>query len=470
MKEYKLKIKVPSNVQKIHSAFRREGFPLYLVGGAVRDALLGKTPIDFDLTTSALPSEVFAIAEKYGLHTVKDLGNAHGVVTVEGEEIATFRTDIGSGRRPDAVEFTTIDNDVKRRDLTINALYYDLDRGVVIDYVGGVADIRNSKIRTVGDPLDRFAEDAIRKLRAVRFSERMGSKMDKAVYTAIKKDPSLPGVSAEIIRKEFIKGIKTTKSPKAYILMCSELKLLPLILPSMKLRKPTTDSRNFIVQIADMLRGNDIKRVGKLLLNMRYEKKETLQVQFLLEFADFTVDKLTTLKKAEIRCGIPKEFIIEYGTIVKKKKEAIKFANFKLSVRGGDVPADVPKKETGNWIRKAEQDKYLKEESMGRSYPKLRRLIREELSKLNESYFPSAAAAVDAARAAAEKRGFEIDEADWQTQITLGGKYGRLRPNPEEYRTFSVGLFKNGKPQRKNLQITLYMMPSGRIELVHYIL
>lgn len=96
---YKLTIPIPANVKRIYNAFKREGFPLYLVGGAVRDALLGKKPKDYDLATSAVPSQVVAIANKHGLHTVPDLGNNHGVVVVDGEEIATFRADISSGKQ-----------------------------------------------------------------------------------------------------------------------------------------------------------------------------------------------------------------------------------------------------------------------------------------------------------------------------------------------------------------------------------
>jgi tRNA nucleotidyltransferase (CCA-adding enzyme) len=96
---YKLDIPIPANVKRIHNAFKRENVPLFLVGGAVRDALMGKSPKDYDLATSAVPSQVVAIANKHDLHTVPDLGNNHGVVVVDGEEIATFRADISSGKQ-----------------------------------------------------------------------------------------------------------------------------------------------------------------------------------------------------------------------------------------------------------------------------------------------------------------------------------------------------------------------------------
>lgn len=389
---------------------------------------------------------------------------AKELVPVEYDEFILTK---GSGRRPDAVEFTDMQTDVKRRDLTINALYYDIDKGEVIDFVGGVKDIRNAKIRTVGQPTDRFDEDALRKLRAVRFAGRMGSKMDKATYEAIKRDPSLPGVSGERIRDEFMKGIRTAKSSKSYILLCFELKLMPLILPSMKLRKPTSESKDPIVQIADILRDNDINRVNKLMNSMKYSKRENAQVRFLLEFADFHIDKLTILKRAEERCGISKESLIEFGVIVKKRKEAIKFANFKLSVRGGDAPDKLPKKNIGNWMQDAERQKYLNEVNMRKS--ELRRIIREEISQLNEQYYPTASGAAQIARDRAEKRGYEIDEDDWFNNIAVGGKYNRLRPSIGDTHSYTIRLLKNGKPQRKSLRITIYGMASGSYELVDYI-
>ncbi len=111
--EAKLKMNIPSDIKKIYKAFRKSGKQLYVVGGAVRDAILGKSPKDFDLATDAKPEEVEKIAKQGGFKTV-DVGKSFGVVVVNGHEIATFRKDIGKGRRPDAVDYTDIKGDVKR--------------------------------------------------------------------------------------------------------------------------------------------------------------------------------------------------------------------------------------------------------------------------------------------------------------------------------------------------------------------
>ena len=115
------------------------------MGGAVRDAILGKRPKDFDLATDAKPDEVLKIAKDLGMKTV-EVGKSFGVVMVGGHEIATFRKDIGKGRRPSSVDYTDIEGDVRRRDLTVNALFYDIDKKEIVDLVGGIADLKKKKL------------------------------------------------------------------------------------------------------------------------------------------------------------------------------------------------------------------------------------------------------------------------------------------------------------------------------------
>ena len=134
-----LYIPVPEDLPPIADAFDDAGEELYIVGGAVRDALLGKKPKDYDLVTGAEPDRVIDIVSQDPSHRIDLTGKAFGVVRVhttggEEYEIATFRKDVGEGRRPDSVEFTTIENDVNRRDLTINALFYDMATGEGVDY------------------------------------------------------------------------------------------------------------------------------------------------------------------------------------------------------------------------------------------------------------------------------------------------------------------------------------------------
>lgn len=171
-----IKMSIPKDVLAIKDVFVKNGKKLYVVGGAVRDGILNKPIKDYDLATDANPDDVEEMMQKAGYKTLPT-GKAFGVINVftdnDEYEIATFRRDLSMGRRPDGVEFTTIDQDVLRRDLTINALFYDIDTGEVVDLVGGVDDLKKGIIRTVGDPVDRFSEDPLRILRFVRFLSKI---------------------------------------------------------------------------------------------------------------------------------------------------------------------------------------------------------------------------------------------------------------------------------------------------------
>jgi poly(A) polymerase len=172
---------IPDSVKDLHKLFQSAGKKLYLVGGSVRDFLTGDKPKDFDLATDALPDEVLEIiGDKFRTNLQ---GRAFGVVVVytkevpEGMEIATFRSDVydgklGKTRNPD-VKFTTIEQDVLRRDLRINGLFYDLDKKEIVDLVGGVDDIKNKVIGMIGDPDLRIKEDPLRILRAIRMACRI---------------------------------------------------------------------------------------------------------------------------------------------------------------------------------------------------------------------------------------------------------------------------------------------------------
>jgi len=188
-------------------ALRRAGHEAYLVGGCVRDIVRGAEPGDYDIVTSAKPDEVRALFPR----TVP-VGEAFGVVlVVEGGrnyEVATFRTEgpYADGRRPTEVRFATAEEDVKRRDFTVNGLLMDPETGEVTDHVGGRADIEDRIIRTIGDPEERFAEDHLRMLRAVRFAANLGFDIEPATLAAVKRSAdSIERISAERVREEITK-------------------------------------------------------------------------------------------------------------------------------------------------------------------------------------------------------------------------------------------------------------------------
>lgn len=214
---------------------RDAGHEALWAGGCVRDQLLGKTPKDHDVATDATPDRV---RELFGMRRTVAVGAAFGVITVLGPkgvdpiEVATFRADLGysDGRRPDAVQFTSAEEDAKRRDFTINGLFFDPIAERVIDYVGGQQDIAGMIVRAIGVPDERFGEDRLRMLRAVRFAASLRFSLDGATADAIRAHAdAIRTVSAERIGVEVRRMLTETDPPRAMRLL-KETGLLPFVL------------------------------------------------------------------------------------------------------------------------------------------------------------------------------------------------------------------------------------------------
>ena len=214
---------MPDHIHEIMSRIEAAGYEAFVVGGSLRDLLLGKEPHDWDVTTSALPETV---ASLFPDRHVIPTGLKHGTVTVvyDGEpvEITTYRIDgeYTDSRRPDGVLFTTsIEDDLSRRDFTVNALAYNENRGLV-DLFGGMRDLENKVIRAVGDPEKRFTEDALRIMRAFRFSAQLNFGIDKNTLEAAKKlSPRLKYIARERIGSEFMRLLASQRPEKALSLM-----------------------------------------------------------------------------------------------------------------------------------------------------------------------------------------------------------------------------------------------------------
>ena len=234
-------MRIPQEVQKILDTITRAGFEAYAVGGCVRDACLGRTPEDWDITTDALPAEV----KKLFRRTV-DTGLKHGTVTVlignTGYEITTYRVDgaYSDGRHPDSVAFTPeLSEDLKRRDFTINAMACAGD-GSIVDLFGGRKDLQAGLIRCVGDPDERFSEDALRILRALRFSAQLSFEIEGATMEALKRHaPNLVHVSRERILAELNKMILSPHPERMALL--AETGIAPYIGDGLKDFCPSPD-------------------------------------------------------------------------------------------------------------------------------------------------------------------------------------------------------------------------------------
>lgn len=225
-------ILIPEYVRVLMQRLHSRGFEAYIVGGCVRDSVLGIVPHDFDITTNALPEQML---EAFFDMRVIETGLKHGTLTVLSEgnpiEITTYRIDgeYSDGRRPDGVVFTrSIKEDAARRDFTVNALAYSDDEGIV-DFFGGINDLKNETIRCVGEPEKRFSEDALRIMRALRFSSTLGFDIDAETKKAIfsMKDRLL-GISAERISSELEKLLM---GKNCYSILSEYAEVLGVIVP-----------------------------------------------------------------------------------------------------------------------------------------------------------------------------------------------------------------------------------------------
>ena len=227
--------------EQVCSTLRSKGFQAFLVGGCVRDILLGREPADYDVSTDATPTQVEAIfpgsltvGAKFGVVIVPEAGAEPADARRRQVEVATFRSDMGysDGRHPDRVEYTkSPQDDVKRRDFTINGMLLDPETKEVLDFVGGQDDLRAGIIRAIGDPETRFREDKLRMVRAVRFAARFDYAIEPKTMQAIQKlAPEISQVSMERLRDELTKILTEGAARRGFELL-DQSGLLIFLLP-----------------------------------------------------------------------------------------------------------------------------------------------------------------------------------------------------------------------------------------------
>ena len=213
---------------------QRAGFPAFWVGGCVRDFLLGREPGDYDIATAALPGEVekifhrtIAVGRKFGVMVVVEKGHQFQVATFRAE------SDYRDGRHPSTVSFGDAEADAQRRDFTVNGLFYDPVAGALHDWVKGEKDLRRRIIRTIGEPEERFAEDYLRLLRAVRFAAQLNFDIEPATFAGVKAGAAnIKEISAERIRDELLKLFSPPHAARGLVLL-RDSGLLEHVLPEL---------------------------------------------------------------------------------------------------------------------------------------------------------------------------------------------------------------------------------------------
>lgn len=366
---------IPDSVKELHNLFKKFDKKLYLVGGSVRDFLTGDKPKDFDLATNATPDEVLNILQdKYRTNLQ---GRAFGVVVVYtkdqpmGMEIATFRSDVydgklGQTRNPD-VKFSTIDEDVLRRDLSINGLFYDIDKKEIIDLVGGVNDIENKIIRMIGEPELRIQEDPLRILRVTRFAFRYGFNIHEDTKNAILKNKkSLSIISKERIWEEIKKAfsyVKVDKNFKNYLNLFTELDLWKEVFPNSNINTNMINSNNLVVIIANLFKNESTLGLErKLVQEYKIEMDIANKVVFLISLYNFKNEDVFDFYRKKVQCAISDSTISEWIEVQNIDNSLIKFVDYRPSVSSKELmDKGFTGAKLGQEIKRLEAEKFISE-------------------------------------------------------------------------------------------------------------
>ena len=289
-----MKIELPEQVKTILRILNEAGYEAYAVGGCVRDSLLGREPGDWDITTSARPEEVKACFRR----TV-DTGIAHGTVTVmmgsTGYEITTYRIDgaYTDARHPESVAFTTLlSEDLLRRDFTVNAMAYNETEGLV-DLFNGREDLENKVIRAVGEPFERFSEDALRIMRCIRFSAQLDFTIDEATFRAAKTlADTLSKISKERIRDELVKTLMSDHPERTALF--DDVGAMPWIFPDFQKRREERIALlkempcDRILRLCAFLGGLDKEAALAVLKDLKFDNDTMNRTAAVLDFSSRT--------------------------------------------------------------------------------------------------------------------------------------------------------------------------------------
>lgn len=357
-----MKLNIPEYVKAVIEDLEKRGFEAYVVGGCVRDAILGDTPSDYDITTSATPDVLLQIFSQDGFSAIPT-GIPHGTVTVvkgkEAVEVTTFRIDgeYSDFRHPKNVEFTSsLAKDLMRRDFTVNAMAYSHKKGLV-DLSCGVSDIENKTIRAVGNPQKRFTEDPLRILRGIRFCSVLDFHMEEETKKAAKSlSYLLEKISKERISAELIKLIMGKASTEV---LCE---YSDIIFPVTEIKPDSTHTvleafssavklqAELFVRLAVLYSADSSENVYKTLCNLRFDSKTAKLTASLIDNLNYEIHDYIAAKhlcrkiglreavgvaKLRIARGLGKEDILEYFCKIQKSGEC--FSLNTLAVNGRDL-------------------------------------------------------------------------------------------------------------------------------------
>jgi tRNA nucleotidyltransferase/poly(A) polymerase len=383
----KMKMNLPKDILDLNTIFKSNNKELFVCGGAVRDFIMNQIPHDIDLVTNAKPNEIIDILKNN--YSNFDLqGKQFGVIRVftkdipEGIEIASYRKDLVRGRDNKGdhqkvdVDTADIYSDSQRRDLTQNALYYDIDKGEIVDLVGGIDDIDNNIISAVGNASERFNEDRLRILRTIRFAARNQSKISSTTIEAIQNDKrlrnisSIDDVSQERIIEEFEKAIQWSKSNKDlnslhhYLHLLDEFELFDEMFPNLNININNINTFNLVIIYALLFRNNDISTLKIKLPEFKVPGKYWKPACFLLSLKRYVedLDKLELLYKEKNRYDVDNKTISEFAKLINFNNKYLKaFLKYETTINAEELKKlGFEKAELGAEIKKREIENFKK--------------------------------------------------------------------------------------------------------------
>jgi len=379
-------MQIPKDIIEIHKKFSEAGFELFLVGGCVRDFKLGLDPKDYDMATNAFPEEIEKILKGYDFDLT---GKKFGVMRVRtafdpnGYEIATYREDETAGRNPVVKIGSTMENDAWRRDFTINALYYDIATGTIIDLVDGEKDLENKVIRACGDPIKRINDDALRMLRAPRFKNTIGGTMDADLHNAILAHPVLEGpdkdgnivpISQERIVEEFLKGVSKSYNMDMvdeYVKDLIEYQFIGQVFKGLHINESfSCNNKKPAILLADLLRFNTNHKdlFNKLVYTCGFSKQIAEGVIFLLSLENIDEDNAYKLRKKMNKTDLTMDDVLCYGNLmvlndkIGRLAYVYAFTKYSITTNGDDLKANegfVDGAELGLEIEKREKQNFI---------------------------------------------------------------------------------------------------------------
>ena len=373
-------IPLPNDIIEISNAYIKAGKDIFLVGGAVRDFIQGIEPKDYDLVTNALPNESKEILK--GFNVSDEQGKNFGVLRVytkdepEGYEVASYRRDISGGRdtkgddqKVEMGDDVNINDDCMRRDLTMNALFYDIKNKQIVDLVGGVDDIKKGIVRAVGDASQRFVEDRLRICRIFRFAARTGGEIDLKTTQAIKNDNRLKGVgpkddvSQERVWEEMKKAWKQAKDYRNYLNFFTKFDMWSEVFPGSEINTELVDSKDFVVVITNLFKLENPEGLEKRLVqDYKVESEVATKVVFLIRLLQLTPELAFDMYKSKLQYHIEDKTILEWFRVLGINDPVkIKFVEYKPTTSAQDlIEQGFKGRELGIKIKEIEIEKFKK--------------------------------------------------------------------------------------------------------------